>query len=346
MLPSNRSVPFVNRLLFDYNRLKSDEKMDRHHVWGKRERVDQRTTEQKWAPTDSTDCFFTWDMFQVGQTNSNLLIGMWLRNRNKKRSPLTVKSLSWHFSMNSKPNNFHVPFRLTMTDCGQMFRWIILHDEWRKFNASANCNIPYLISNSKNWYARTSFETICGNRSSRDPNMLARLPNTGSVAKASVSLVSSIAWISVKILGCLNRSNCRAEMRKSSEMVSFRFGLWIFSAIFLSNTNTEASCFRDDISLSLMNIRDFRERTYQNHGTCKNNLSINESIHSGVTLFEATAFIEKTARLYNNEAFTWVKWSDASIPPLHQWITVWMGLVKHYFTCCKLFSPLPFHHKR
>ena len=59
---------------------------------------------------------------------------------------------------------------------------------------SNTCNNPYLISKSRKLYSLTLEGRFWGSRSSRVPNILARLAKTGSVAKASVSDDSSTEW--------------------------------------------------------------------------------------------------------------------------------------------------------
>ena len=79
-------------------------------------------------------------------------------------------------------------------------------------------------------------------RSSAAANMLPSDEKTGSVAKASVSAVSSTEWRTWRSRGWRQRSNCLTPWRSISEMVSLRRGLCNLSAVRLSNRKTDASC--------------------------------------------------------------------------------------------------------
>lgn len=118
------------------------------------------------------------------------------------------------------------------------------------------CNIPYLSSMSKKWYSLAwagrggtgcweapvaGGPPTCVPPTSWKASMFAKLANTGSEAKASVSEHSSIGCNTCSIFGWRKRSSCLTDPRRISVTVSFLFGLCSFSAQRFSNTNTEHS---------------------------------------------------------------------------------------------------------
>lgn len=99
------------------------------------------------------------------------------------------------------------------------------------------CKFFYLVK----WFLYKKMIKIIKRKFTCHARIFARLANTGSVAKASVSPHSSTVCKICNIFGCLNRSNCLTDARKISVIVSFRFGLCSFSATRFSNKKTEHS---------------------------------------------------------------------------------------------------------